>query len=59
MVILLLVIGGLINTYRIHGYLAQESAEEAPYKAQGYFMAFIMGCIFMGLPAAVLYWIVF
>jgi hypothetical protein len=35
------------------------SDEEAPFKSQGYISGFVMGCVFIGLPLAFLYWLLF
>ena len=59
MIYLLLLIGGFINLYRVYGLISNQSKEEAPFKGQAYGMAFGMGCLFIGVPLALIYWLVF
>jgi hypothetical protein len=56
--ILLVFLGGFFNVYKCHQIFSRRSDEEMPFKSQGYFMAFLMGCIFYGLPMYLLYWVI-
>lgn len=55
----LIVLGGVINFLRLKSMFDSMSKEETPYRGQGLVMAFFMGCIFMGAPMALIYWLIF
>ena len=59
MIYVLIIAGGLFNLYRVSGQISKQSDEEAPYKTQAYAMAFAMGCVIIGLPLALIYWLIF
>jgi len=50
---------GLYNFLKVFSLANEKSDEEMPFKFQSYVIAYIMGCIFIGLPLSILYWLVF
>ena len=56
--LLIIVLAGLYNLNKLHQLFKNKSSEEMPHKLQGYFMAFLMGCIITGLPLSFLWFLI-
>ncbi len=55
---LLILLGGIFNFLNFHRIYSTRSNEDSPFKSQSYMVAFVMGCIFYGLPMYGLYWLI-
>jgi len=51
----LFILGGFFNLYNFDRKMGHETAEEMPFKLQGYTMAFIMGSFIYGGALSLLY----
>lgn len=56
--LLIFLVSGVSNLYRVYVF-SKQSSKEIPFKGQPYSMVFSLGCLFLGVPSALIYWLVF